>query len=330
VVYRVEQQYEYRYSEPVRALNHRFRIIPRAIHGDQRLLGRAVAVAGTAGEPTVDWKQDNFGNSICTVRAAQIPHAVTFDATYDVERFARTGDHTRHRDEDAIDLARFSEPTPLTMPDDALVDVADRIREESPWQPGRAYRAFHWAAAAIVYQTGVTRVDTPAAAALAGGAGVCQDYSHLLLTVLRLLGIPARYVSGHLLGEGAPHAWVEALFADESAPGGVRIVPYDPTNRVEPGLRYIAVAVGRDYADVTPTSGSFVGRARGELHYRKRTEIVEVEYRAQEAEAVGSGAAPHPSSPRSAALPRPAERGAPTQSGRKRGGEEHQRWGASS
>jgi hypothetical protein len=72
---------------------------------------------------------------------------------------------------------------------------------------------------------------------------------------------------------------VEALFADEAAPGGVSVVPYDPTNRVEPGLRYIAVAIGRDYTDVRPTSGSFVGRARGELHYRKRAEVLEVEYR---------------------------------------------------
>jgi transglutaminase-like putative cysteine protease len=291
VVYRVEQRYEYQYSEPVRALNHSFRVVPRATHRDQRLLEHTVAVAGSADEPDVEWTCDDFGNPVCTIRAARIPQAVSFDATYCVERHARGSDHTSHPDEGTIDLSRYLEPTLLTAPDDALIDVAERIRESSPWQPGRAYRAFHWAAAAIVYQTGVTGVDTTAAAALAGGAGVCQDYSHLLLAVLRLLDIPARYVSGHLLGEGAPHAWVEALFADEAAPGGVSVVPYDPTNRVEPGLRYIAVAIGRDYTDVRPTSGSFVGRARGELHYRKRAEVLEVEYRDRGSDQAVVGAA---------------------------------------
>jgi transglutaminase-like putative cysteine protease len=289
VVHRVEQRYEYRYTEPVRSLKHHFRVVPRAIHGNQRLLDHNVAVQGATDEPTVDWTHDDFGNPVCLIRAAQIPEAITFDVTYHVERFARHGERAHHVDEEMIDLARFAELTPLTTPDEALMDVADRIRETSPWQPGRAYRAFHWAAAAIVYQHGITNVATPAAAALAGGAGVCQDYSHLLLTVLRLLGIPARYVSGHLLGEGAPHAWVEALFADEDAPGGVRVVPYDPTNRVEPGLRYVAVAVGRDYRDVAPTTGSFIGRGRGELHYRKRTKVVEVEYRDPESEHRGAG-----------------------------------------
>ena len=87
----------------------------------------------------------------------------------------------------------------------------------------------------------------------------------------------------------------EALFPDDTMPIGARIVPYDPTNRVEPGLRYIAVAVGRDYADVATTSGSFVGRARGELHYTKRAQPIEVEYLERNASAVPTGLRPpHP------------------------------------
>jgi transglutaminase-like putative cysteine protease len=279
VVYRVEQRYEYRYTEPVRRLDHHFRVVPREIHGDQRLLGHAVHVVGSVDDPLISWTNDEFGNRVCAVQAERIAESVTFDVTYCVERFQRTGERTASTPELPSDVTSFLEPTPLTTPDDAIADIADRIMRSSPWQRGRAYRAFHWASAAIVYQTGVTGVKTSAAQALAGGAGVCQDFSHILLTVLRLLEIPARYVSGHLLGEGAPHAWVEALFPDEEAPGGLRIVPYDPTNRVEPGLRYIAVAIGRDYSDIAPTSGSFVGRGRGELHYTKRAHPVHVEYR---------------------------------------------------
>ncbi|HEX2171211.1 MAG TPA: transglutaminase family protein, partial [Dehalococcoidia bacterium] len=131
---------------------------------------------------------------------------------------------------------------------------------------------------AITYQFGVTGVQTPAAMALHLGRGVCQDYSHILLCLLRLLGIPARYVSGHLLGEGAPHAWVEALIAAPAAPDGYSVVPYDPTNRRRAGINYLTVAIGRDYADVAPTSGCFSGGAQGKLSSSKHAEIVEIEY----------------------------------------------------
>jgi transglutaminase-like putative cysteine protease len=292
VVHCVEQIYEYRYSEPIRSLQHRFRVVPRPRHGDQRLLKHAVEIRGVAGEPAVSWSEDDFGNQVCTVLADRIPESITFDVSYQVERHPRALGRHEEAAESRLDLDTFLQPTPLTAADDALRDVADSIRLSSPWQPGRAYRAFHWAAAAIAYQTGVTDVKTPAATALAGGAGVCQDYSHILLAVLRLLDIPARYVSGHLIGEGAPHAWVEALFPDETMPNGARIVPYDPTNRAEPGLRYIAVAVGRDYADVAPTSGSFIGRARGELHYTKHARPIEVEYHERTASAVPTGLRP--------------------------------------
>ena len=168
------------------------------------------------------------------------------------------------------------ETTRLTEPTPSLERVAARIKESSPWPRGRAFRAYHWAAAALTYRPGVTDVATTAAEAMALGNGVCQDFTHVLLTVLRLMGVPARYVSGQMLGDNGPHAWVEALFVDAQAPDSVSVVGYDPTNRREPGLSYIWVAVGRDYADVAPTSGSFVGPAQSELHTSQRVELVEV------------------------------------------------------
>ena len=99
------------------------------------------------------------------------------------------------------------------------------------------------------------------------GQGVCQDYSHIMLAVSRTLGIPCRYVSGHLLGEGAPHAWVE-LYVDGS------IVAYDPTHHRRAGRNYIVVATGRDFADVTSTSGTFTGSATGRLHWSKQASVL--------------------------------------------------------
>jgi len=124
-----------------------------------------------------------------------------------------------------------------------------------------------WAASALVYQLGVTAVHTTAADALRLGRGVCQDYAHVLLTVLRLLGIPARYVSGQLPGEGGTHAWVEALVAGS-------IVPYDPTHARRTHHDYVTVAVGRDYSDVAPTSGVFCGTATGRLVAHRRMRLI--------------------------------------------------------
>jgi transglutaminase-like putative cysteine protease len=128
----------------------------------------------------------------------------------------------------------------------------------------------------FTYEWGVTSVETTAAQAWAGARGVCQDYAHCMVALCRLCGLPARYVSGHLLGDGGTHAWVEVLMRE---PGGdVRVVPFDPTHDRRAGPRYVTVAVGRDYADVPPTSGTFDGPYPGELTTHKRAAVVRVEY----------------------------------------------------
>lgn len=111
------------------------------------------------------------------------------------------------------------------------------------------------------YVPGATDVGTIASDALAAARGVCQDYTHVMLATLRILGIPARYTSGYFhaegtettLGEGASHAWVEAWFP---ASGWVGV---DPTNNRAVNDQYIRVAYGRDYGDVSPVRGSYRG-----------------------------------------------------------------------
>jgi transglutaminase-like putative cysteine protease len=135
--------------------------------------------------------------------------------------------------------------------------------------------AHDWAAGSITYRVGVTGTQTPAALALHLGQGVCQDYAHIMLALLRCLGIPARYVSGHLIGEGAPHAWVEVLPVDSSSDQSTALLAFDPTHHRRVGHNYISVAVGRDFADVTSTSGVFSGAATGKLHWSKQAEAIE-------------------------------------------------------
>ena len=126
----------------------------------------------------------------------------------------------------------------------------------------------------ITYDFGATTVDTTAAQAWAIGRGVCQDSAHVLLALCRAAGVPARYVSGHLLGQlGGSHAWVEVLVADGAA---ARAIGVDPSNGCPAGPRHLPVAVGRDYRDVAPTSGSYLGRANGRLTSAKHAGVTAV------------------------------------------------------
>lgn len=118
------------------------------------------------------------------------------------------------------------------------------------------------------YEQESTRFDSPVELVLEHGKGVCQDFTHLMLCTARHVGIPARYVSGYLFhregasnrsAEDASHAWVEAWLP------GWGWIGFDPTNDRVVHQRHIRVAIGRDYADVTPTRGVFTGQATSEL-----------------------------------------------------------------
>jgi transglutaminase-like putative cysteine protease len=114
-----------------------------------------------------------------------------------------------------------------------------------------------------------TKADSPIDLALLTHAGVCQDFAHVMITLVRSkLRIPCRYVSGYLFHghsdhdrsvNSATHAWVEALLPQ------LGWVGFDPTNWLVAGDRHIRTAIGRDYADVPPTHGIFRGRANSEL-----------------------------------------------------------------
>jgi transglutaminase-like putative cysteine protease len=112
------------------------------------------------------------------------------------------------------------------------------------------------------YSPHSTRVDSPIDDALDARSGVCQDFAHVMIALVRGLGLPCRYVSGYLFQQGedkvrsaagATHAWLEALMPD------LGWIGFDPTNNLIAGDRHIRVAIGRDYADVPPTRGVYKG-----------------------------------------------------------------------
>jgi transglutaminase-like putative cysteine protease len=126
---------------------------------------------------------------------------------------------------------------------------------------------------ALAYVKESTSVDSPIEDALRSRQGVCQDFAHIMIALIRNLSIPCRYVSGYLYhdllhedrsAEGATHAWVEALLP------GLGWIGFDPTNDLIAGERHIRTAIGRDYADVAPTTGTMKGSAQTDLQVRVR------------------------------------------------------------
>ena len=159
--------------------------------------------------------------------------------------------------------SHFATPTPLL---EKLAEELDLRRRGNPLDllrelNSRLYEKFD-------YAPNTTEVDSPIDDALQSRRGVCQDFAHIMTTLVRQLKIPCRYVSGYLYHEdksmdrspaGATHAWVEAYL------GELGWVGFDPTNNLEGCDRHVRVALGRDYSDVPPTRGVYKGEAESEL-----------------------------------------------------------------
>jgi transglutaminase-like putative cysteine protease len=149
--------------------------------------------------------------------------------------------------------------------DEALASARDIAAGLPPREVGAAVAG--WLSEVLEYVPGATGVHTRASQAWEVRKGVCQDFAHIAVGMLRAVGVPARYVSGYLLprsdaslGEsvaGESHAWIEWWAGSWRA--------WDPTNGRSTGPEYVVVARGRDYDDVTPLKGIYSGPAGGEL-----------------------------------------------------------------
>jgi transglutaminase-like putative cysteine protease len=262
VTYVLRQTFRYDYDGPATDLRHRLVVVPRVLHGNLRR--RVSDVRVSAPEAVVRRSRDRHGNPVVDVHLAVVPPSVEF--TLQAVLVRSGGYHHAAVAPDACRAPSHLCASPLTAADPALRELAGELRRESGDDLEFADRCSTRVHDLIAYEWGVTSTATTAAQALALGRGVCQDHAHVMLAICRAAGVPARYVSGHLLGEGGTHAWVEVLVGDG---GGARAVAFDPCNGCRAGLRHITIAVGRDYADVAPTSGRFTGVNQGALTVHK-------------------------------------------------------------
>lgn len=271
--YLISQRFRYEYPEPIRDLSHRLVVIPPERFGDQRRLRYRLSVGPDGAR--FEHRFDRFGNFVVDVRASRVPLAIEFAAEISLERCAA---QPNRLPDGWLDEGYLLEPTRLTAADARIRRAAGELAASAPWGIELADRINDWVYQSMTYQAGVTGVRTTASEALALGFGVCQDYAHVMLAACRACGLPARYVSGHLVGQGGTHAWVEVVLPAGDATGEAIAWAFDPTHASRGGLGYVTIAVGGDYSDVAPTSGTYHSAVAGRMTSRKSVIVTELEF----------------------------------------------------
>ncbi len=269
---RVTHRTRYAYGAPVRESFNEVRLQP-ADNARQRRLEFQLHV-----QPSVRLasRQDFYGN---TVHAFDLtpPHTeLVVEARSDVETCdmpSLAGTATPRACAALGDCARYAECYDFLHPS-SLVDVGGALTplaremvagQTDAWQAAQA--VMHRLHGELRYQPALTTAHTHMREALQLRGGVCQDFAHIMIGLCRTLGLPARYVSGYLYngpseqlkGAQASHAWVEVFLPDLGWLG------LDPTNDQLVAGRYVQVAAGRDYADVSPVKGTYRGTAQRQL-----------------------------------------------------------------
>ena len=251
----------YSYDAPVEYALQQLRLIPKSGHG-QGVITWSSAISGGAKQLEFD---DQFANHTELVMVDPGATRIEIVSEGDVEVEDRGGVVGKHRGPAPLWL--FREPTALTAPGANLRQLASGIKGAAKAVEG--IDPLHALSAeisgAVAYETGRTDAGTGAEEALAAGHGVCQDHAHIMIAAARLLGYPARYVSGYLLMDGqveqdASHAWAEVWTE------GLGWVGFDVSNGICPDARYVRVATGCDYRDAAPIHGLRHGAGDEHLH----------------------------------------------------------------
>ncbi|MET9214337.1 MULTISPECIES: transglutaminase family protein [unclassified Nocardia] len=258
----------YVYDAPVTRSFNEARLTPRADSRQNVILNRVETVPATR-----SYRYTDYWGTAVTAFDLHAPHTeleVTGSSVVETEPFAEPTEELSWDDlRGGRIVDRFDEmlsPTAYVPRDRKLATVARQLSRGE--EPAKAVvRAAEWVHKEMDYIAGTTSVHTSALQAFAERRGVCQDYAHLTLVLLRSMGIPSRYVSGYLhpkpsaeIGEtvaGQSHAWVEAWTGQWWG--------YDPTNNLAVNEQHVSVGVGRDYADVPPLKGVFSGGGSTDL-----------------------------------------------------------------
>lgn len=258
----------YAYKTPVTASYNEARLTPRSDSRQNVIVNRVETAPATRSYRYVDY----WGTAVTTfdLHAPHMELEVTSSSVVETDKPEprRKGASWDDLHSSAV-LDRYNEVlgTARYTPDSKRTDrVARQIAKGR--DPDQAVLAtVDWVRSELTYVPGTTGVHSSGLDALRTGKGVCQDFAHLSLILLRSMGIPSRYVSGYLhpqedaaIGEaveGESHAWIQAWTGSWWN--------YDPTNHTEINEQYVSVGFGRSYADVTPLKGIYLGQGSSDL-----------------------------------------------------------------
>jgi transglutaminase-like putative cysteine protease len=254
----------YKYDTHVPYTAQLIRLHPRNHAGQQVLSWRVTSESGRLLPSTFD----GYGNVL---------HMLTRDHLHDTAAIIAAGEvETTNMSGivmgavETLPPKYFLRQTAYTRPDAALTALAQEaggVFDAIERLHGLMLR-IRWR---VVYETGATESGTTAAEALSQGRGVCQDHTHIFLSAARVLGYPARYVTGYLSDrerpqqDGAGHAWAEAMVE------GLGWIGFDVANGICPDENYVRVATGLDFMEAAPIRG--VRRGEGDEEMRVSVDI---------------------------------------------------------
>jgi transglutaminase-like putative cysteine protease len=269
-VFNIHHVTRYQYDRPVKESVNEIKVYPYACR-EQEVLYHEVNISQ---QPDVLLVTDYWGNRSGLFNRLEAHQELTIESKLIVRTlgsaplpslYAGTIDDLKKDKQQnlpLIELAQGNEP-------DLRVQLATLC--EQFFSPGMAVQQVVENCNRFIFENfryikGITTVETTVAEILQHKAGVCQDFAHLMLELLRQLGIPSRYVSGYICpnkngmrGEGATHAWVEAWLPGYGWKG------IDPTNNAWVAGQHVKLAIGRHFNDCTPVKGTFKGPAHQSL-----------------------------------------------------------------
>lgn len=255
---KITHRTEYRYDEPVAYALQRLRLIPPS-GAAQTVTSWDLAITGAREEVRF---LDHFGNETRLVSVEGEPRLIAIEAGGEVETRDTAGVGGSHRG--FAPLWFFHQETPLTRAGDAIRDLAASVSGGN--DIARLHELTGMIRERVAYVVGATDSTTTAEDALQAGSGVCQDHAHVFAAAARVMGFPARYVSGYLkladVEQAASHAWAEAHVSS------LGWVAFDAANGISPDEAYVRIATGRDYRDAMPISGIRQGSGAEHLAVR--------------------------------------------------------------
>ena len=257
-IYKIQHITRYEYDAPIIDSTNQIKIYPYP-SSDQRVIQHDVSITK---DPTVQVHTDYWGNKSGVFTVTEPHWEMTIDSRLVIEVLDDyEPDLTPLIAIQLLDYAMPDQGGSLDKIREILDFCPEKISDEAIADWGNRYVFENFK-----YEKGITTIETTVDEILRHGKGVCQDFAHVLLQLMRAAGIPARYVSGYicpnkngLRGEGATHAWVEVWLQ------GLGWKGIDPTNNIWTTTNHIRLAVGRDFKDCTPAKGTFKGMANQKL-----------------------------------------------------------------